>query len=214
MTHFILSLLIFLGPFSSQERPEQTVKVTYKKDMNVVTLMAENITEKNYKYTFNFALQNLKVIEGSEIIEIKAKDTVAFIRFEIIDAKRAWRYDFNYNYVRFYPEGAMAEIAKKLDIEEEVAAKSIIVFDKDGCTRCDRTLDFLKRKKIPHYVLNISEDKENSELMFGYVNDVGLVMGSITTPMVIIEEKAHFNIQNLDGFIQNLRKYRVKKSPD
>ncbi|OEK02264.1 hypothetical protein BFP97_12375 [Roseivirga sp. 4D4] len=211
MTRIILLFGCLLTVTILTKAQTKTADVKFERVGNHVILTAENVGSKNYSYTFNFALQNLKKVEGSEKVEIPIKEKVSFIKFEIVDPQRPWRYDYNYNYTRYYPNGAMADIAQKLNIDESIAANSIIVFDKDGCSRCDRTLDYLKRKKIPHYVLDISEDPENKELMFGYVNDVGLVLGTITTPMVIVESKANFNIQNLDAFIYSLKKYRVKR---
>ena len=67
----------------------ERVKVTYQKADNFVLLTAENLTDKDYEFKFDFDLQNLKKVEGWELIKLKAKESAAFIGFELIDNNKS-----------------------------------------------------------------------------------------------------------------------------
>ena len=101
--------------------------------------------------------------------------------------------------------------ADKLNISLEEAKQAIIVFDKEGCSRCNRTLDYLARKKIPHFILNITKDKESDELMSGFVLETNLNLATVTTPLIVMGGDIHFNISNLDAFMNEMRKFNKKK---
>lgn len=187
------------------------VKVSYEREGNFILLYAENITEKDIDYRFEFELTNLKKVEGGELVQIRSQEKVPFLGLEIVDPSKKWRYNYKYWYNVYYPDGAMKATAEMLNLSEEDAAKSIIVFDKDGCSRCDKTLEYLERKKIPHHVLNISESEDNRDLMWGFVHELKLNITTVNTPMVLMGENVHFNINNLDSFMYEMKKFNKKR---
>lgn len=190
----------------------ERVKVTYQKADNFVLLTAENLTDKDYEFKFDFDLQNLKKVEGGELIKLKAKESAAFIGFELIDNNKRWYYNYTYWTFAHYDEGVMQATANSLGISKEEAENSIIVFDLDGCPRCDRTLDYLDKKKIPHHILDITSNDDNNDLMLAFVRELGINMTSVTTPMVVMGGDVHFNINNLDSFMYEMKKYNKKRN--
>ena len=207
-----LSLIFLAVNCISLKSQDQKVKVTYQKADNFLLLTAENLTDKDYEFKFDFDLQNLKKVEGGELIKLKAKESAAFIGFELIDNNKRWYYNYTYWTFAFYPDGVLQATANSLGISLEEAQNSIIVFDKDGCSRCDRTLDYLSKKRIPHQIIDITTNGDNNDLMFGFLKENNLNLSTVTTPMVVMGGDVHFNINNLDSFMYEMKKFNKKRN--
>ena len=187
------------------------LKIEYIKKENLVYLKAKNITEKDYEFKFELTLDNLKVMDMIEKVKIPAGEEREFAVLEPIDRSKRWSYNYKYWYYRYFKEGVFKEIAKTLDLTEVEAENSIIVFDKDGCSRCDKTLNYLEARKIKHHILNLDEDRENAALMHGYISELGLNLTTITTPMILMGGSVNFNISNLDAFLLKMKKFAKEK---
>tara|TARA_R110001592_G_scaffold39371_1_gene129640 strand:- start:5008 stop:5649 length:642 start_codon:yes stop_codon:yes gene_type:complete len=209
LIRLILCTLILIG--SQLSYGQDYAKIEYIKKENLVYLKAKNITEKDYEFKFELTLDNLKVVDMIEKIKIPAGEEKEFAILEPIDKSKKWTYNYKYWHYRYFEGGVFKQIAKSLGLSEEEADNSIIVFDKDNCSRCDRTLNYLESRKIKHHVLNVNEDIENSTMMNYYVAEFGLNLTTITTPMILMGGTVNFNISDLDGFLFKMKKFAKEK---
>lgn len=205
-TLLILFLSIFLhGLLYGQAK----VKITHQIDDDELILMAENISDQDFRFGFTFSVLELEEIELKKKIRIPAGESRSIARYKIKDI--GWSYNYRYKYQRYFSEGTLNTIASKLDITPEEARNSIIVFDRDECYNCDRITEYLEAKKIKHHVLNILEDKENKDLMWACVYDLGYNLSSIRAPLIIIGGKTRFNIKDFRALFKSIRLFAKEK---
>ncbi|MFT6053326.1 MAG: glutaredoxin [Roseivirga sp.] len=206
-----LYTLLFLFGSYGLSSAQNYVKVEHIKKENIIYLTANNTTEKDYEYKFEFTLENLKMVDMIEKIKIPAGEARPFAILALTDQSKSWKFNYKYWHYRYFEGGIFKEIAKTLQLSIEEAENSIIVFDKDGCSRCDKTLNYLESKKIKHHVLNITENKDNAQMMNGYASELGLNLTTITTPMILMGGTINFNISDLDGFLFKMKKFAKEK---
>ena len=84
--------------------------------------------------------------------------------------------------------------------------KGIVVYSKEGCGRCHFVTDYLKKNNIPFEDLNITKDKEADQQMSTVLFASGFKGGSFTTPLITVDEQAHYNIKDLKSFLAKLQK--------
>ncbi len=84
--------------------------------------------------------------------------------------------------------------------------KGIVVYSKNGCGRCEYVVEYLRKNNIAFEDLNISinkkADQEMSEVLFAS----GFKGGSFMTPVITVDEEVHYNIENLQSFLEDLKK--------
>jgi glutaredoxin len=210
MPRFLITFLIAALSINSTNA-QNIVEISRKISSDLIYLSAKNITNNDYDFKFELILKNLKVVDFLENVKIPAGEDLQIAILAPIDFTKKWNYSTKYKYLRYFEKGAFATIADKLELTLDEAKNSIIVFDKDGCPRCDKTLDYLDSKKIKHHILDITEDGDNTDLMFSYVTELGLNITTISTPMVLMGGNTFFNISNLDGFLLDMKKFAKEK---
>ncbi len=84
--------------------------------------------------------------------------------------------------------------------------KGIVVYSKEGCGRCHFVTDYLKKNNIPFEDLNITKDKAADRQMSTVLFASGFKGGSFTTPLITVDDQAHYNIKDLKGFLAKLNK--------
>lgn len=84
--------------------------------------------------------------------------------------------------------------------------KGIVVYSKEGCGRCNYVTEYLKKNNIPFEYLNITKDKAADQQMSKVLFASGFKGGSFTTPLVTVDDQAHYNIKDLKSFLAKLHK--------
>lgn len=187
----------------------QDIKVTHSQSRDSVHLIMENQSHKDLEIKIELKLTNQKGYSKALVKTLKSGESMPLISLGTIRGKR-WTYNYTYWTKRVYSEGKVAEAARLLQLSKEDVENALLVFDKDGCSRCDRTLAYLKKKKIPHSILNITESDDSSDLMYRYLYDAGFNAAVVTTPVIVIKGEVHYSIPNLEYFVGTLKR-RLKK---
>ena len=84
--------------------------------------------------------------------------------------------------------------------------KGIVVYSKQGCGRCDYVTKYLRENNIPFQDLNISTNQAADDEMVEILFANGFKGGSFTTPVITVDDKMHYNIKDLRGFLAELNK--------
>ncbi len=84
--------------------------------------------------------------------------------------------------------------------------KGIVVYSKQGCGRCDYVTKYLRDNNIPFQDLNISTNQAADDEMVEILFANGFKGGSFTTPVITVDDKMHYNIKDLRGFLAELNK--------
>jgi glutaredoxin len=200
---FVL-IIVFNGTLWSQKKE---IEVKYRKSADQVILTATNNTKYDLELTFSLEVKNLKGYKEPITKVIKSNFSEDIFTLTSSPGKK-WSYNYKYFKKIIFNDDLATVVAKKLEIPKEEIENGILIFDKEGCTRCDYTIESLNSKKIPFKVLNITKDRESADIMYQYLSKAGFNLSRVTTPVVIVSGKPHYNIQNLETFVQGLKKYK------
>ncbi len=80
----------------------------------------------------------------------------------------------------------------------------IVVFDKSDCPRCQRSTAYLVENNIKFKLLNITDNKENKELMWSLLRAEG-VTKNIVTPVFLVDGKLSHSHEDLNTFLESLK---------
>ena len=118
---------------------------------------------------------------------------------------KKWSYSFEYSYRPLAP--AIAE-HPPATAQEELPPNDgkITVFTKNGCGICAATVDYLKNNKISFEELNTTRSKKNEALLQQKLFASGFKGGQFVTPVVMVGNEVFYNIDNLQGFLEQLAK--------
>jgi len=208
----ILKACLLLTVVSSMAKAQtKDIELSYTKKADSVYISMTNNTEKDLRVKVELKVTNLTGYRFPISKSVDGGQTVPLITLGTVPLK-GWTYNYSYWTKREYKEGKFGEAARLLDKTQDEIKNSILVFDKDGCSRCDRTLAYFEQKKVPHHVLNISESQDSDDLMFRYLLDAGFNASVVTTPVLVVDGKVHYSIPNLDFFMNDLRKKFKKRA--
>ena len=82
--------------------------------------------------------------------------------------------------------------------------EGIVIFDKNGCSRCEKVILFCAENKLNFKLLNISESEQNAAIMWHFLELMEYPEETVQTPVVIVNGTLTYNHKNLDAFLQKL----------
>lgn len=203
-----LLLLLFLVNSFIISAQKKAVDFQVKKGSNTLTFKATNKSEFDQEVTFYFkSIQGLYGYSEPITKVVPANSKLVFIEL---------RYTGKYSYNYTFRTRAKPTDQQKKDWQEKVVShnfkegsaldKGIIVFSKDGCSRCKLTIDYFLKNDVNFQVINISESKENSQLMWKTLRNHGEKMNRVSTPVILVEGKPHHKFKDLQRFLKKLKK--------
>jgi glutaredoxin len=199
-----LGLLVFLG--HSQKKD---IEVVNKQTDKGFILSAVNNSKVQQEVTLTVAAKNLKGYKAPITKLVPAKTTVEMVTLLFVKNKQA---SFQCSYT-FKPKLSDAE--KKLQakrLEEKVTKdigninEGIVVFSKDGCSRCHLTTSFMLDNNIDFKMINTSAGDENDRFMWDMIKKDNPLIKRLTMPVILIDGKISYNINDLKGFVAKLKK--------
>ena len=75
----------------------------------------------------------------------------------------------------------------------------------DQCGRCRYVINYLEENDIAFTEKNMDDNKANKDEAFKYLNACGFGGGSFMTPLIVNNGKVSYNIQDLKGFLKELK---------
>jgi len=80
----------------------------------------------------------------------------------------------------------------------------VTIYTMPGCGRCSYTINYMNNNKIPYKEFSTS-DRENNIKMWKVIRDSGKSAGgSISMPVVVINEQTYFSMPDLKGFTESI----------
>ena len=84
--------------------------------------------------------------------------------------------------------------------------EGIVIFDKNECSRCERTIAYCIENNLDFKLLNISGSEDNAILMWQLLEQMGYEEETVQTPVIIVNGKVTYNHEDLDLFLEALPK--------
>lgn len=206
-TILLLSLLFVITIGYSQK---QKVEVLIKKNKDNYVFSAVNHSTVQQEITLTLTVENLRGYKKPITKLIPTKSTVKLATLTFIKGKGN-KYTSKYSYK---PKPTKEEIAfqekrlKKKSLEDiGDITKGIVVFSKDGCSRCHYTTSYLLDNNIDFKLLNTSENKDYNHLMWTLIKENNPLAGvkNVTMPVILINGKLSHSMKDLKSFVADLK---------
>ena len=141
---------------------------------------------------------------------IPAKSTTEIATLTFIKGKSN-KYSSKYSY-RPKPTQEELDFQKKRLEEKAIESigdisKGIVVFSKDGCTRCHFTTSYLLDNNVDFKLLNTTENKEYNKLMWALLKRKlpESTLKSVVMPVILIDGELSYNMKDIKTFVTNLK---------
>ncbi len=187
---------------------KKEVKFQVKKGNNKILFKGTNNSDFDQEVTLYFkSIQGLYGYSKPVTKVIPAKNKIEFLEL---------RFTGKYSYKYTFTARSKPTEQQKKDWEAKVKShnfkagsqldQGIVVFSKEGCSRCKLTVDYFVKNEVPFQVINISDNKENSKLMWKTLRDNGEKINRVSTPVILVEGKPHHKFKDLKRFLKKLKK--------
>lgn len=179
-------------------------------------IYATNNSNETQLVTLFVETKNYKPHPSEVKKTVTPKDSVLMIRLRPVPGKKS---SFSLKYVyEAKPSQAEQKVKetalKKLTfIEGDDINKGIVVFDKDDCSRCDRTTSYLLDNKIPFKRIQIptAEQRKSGKVPAHLKNNLELLwkimgpVGRFTTPVIVVDGVVSHSHEDLIKFLVKLK---------
>jgi len=205
--HLFISFLLIISIGYSQKNQ---VEVLTKKNKDNYVLSATNHSNVQQEITLTLTVENLRGYKKPVTKLIPAKSTIEIITLTFIKGKGN-KYSSKYTYKPKPTKEELAFQGKRLKEKsmEDIGdiTKGIVVFSKDGCSRCHYTTSYLLDNDIDFKLLNTSENKDYNHLMWTLLKEDNPVSSikTVTMPVILINGKLSHSMKDLKSFVAGLK---------
>ena len=205
--HLFISFLLIISIGYSQKNQ---VEVLTKKNKDNYVLSATNHSNVQQEITLTLTVENLRGYKKPVTKLIPAKSTIEIITLTFIKGKGN-KYSSKYTYKPKPTKEELAFQEKRLKEKsmEDIGdiTKGIVVFSKDGCSRCHYTTSYLLDNDIDFKLLNTSENKDYNHLMWTLLKEDNPVSSikTVTMPVILINGKLSHSMKDLKLFVAGLK---------
>ena len=169
---------------------------------NKKIIVCKNSSSKDYEVIFSYSSSGHTVSAASPVKQVvKAYSEKEIISFSAIKG-RAGSIQMNYTYKEIRKSKAKENVAYKSNKK----LKGITVFGKNSCGRCDYLIGGLKKSNVRFNELNIDTSQGDENLMWEKLMAAGFKGKSITTPVVVVDNKVYYNIKDLPALLAKLKR--------
>jgi len=84
------------------------------------------------------------------------------------------------------------------------ATDEIIVFTQKGCSRCEYTVDYLKKNGVKYIEYPTEDEKNNNKMWSLIAHSAKTEVTRVTMPVIVKDGTAYFSIKHLEEFLEKL----------
>lgn len=206
-----ITLLFVLISLMSYAQKHPVEIVSDQSDKGVV-ISAKNLKDIQYEVTLTVNQKGLRGYKKPVTKLVPANSVIPMVNLLFIKGKK-WSYSTSYRYA---PKPTAQETAaRKQKLKEKALAQSgdiskgIVVFSKDGCTRCHYVTSYLLDNKMDFKFLNTTENKDYNRLMWSILKEKvpnAAALKSVNMPVVLVNGELSYNMTDLRAFVSSLPK--------
>lgn len=83
--------------------------------------------------------------------------------------------------------------------------RGIVLFSKEGCSRCEQAKVYFSKNEIVYKEININTTKNGNRLMWKYISKKDSNLQNVKLPVLLVNGKINYNIKNLPVFLKELQ---------
>ena len=204
------NLIVFFLFFVSISLSGQKKQVEFQIEKGKNRIVFKGINKSDFDQEVVLYFNSIKGLFGyskpiTKVIPAKKKVEFVELRFN-------GKYSYNYSYrtkskpTKEQRSAWNAKVASHDFKEGSELNKGILIFSKDGCSRCKMSIDYLIKNKIDFQIMNISKHEKYNSLMWKTIRSHGENIQRVSTPVILVDGKLHHNFKDLKGFLKKLKK--------
>ena len=199
----MLFILITTCSFSQKKNIEFKVE---KKDKALI-INGVNNTKKPLVVTLTIKdIKGLNGYNGPIVKTVPANSNILFT--QLTHELDVYEYKLSYTYKNVETEAE--KIIKNTNKEDfylkdiSKINEGIVIFDDEGCGRCDLVTNYLIGNKIDFKIINIANNEENTKLMWKTIKEKGASL-QVKAPVIIVDGKLSHSHLDLKKFLETLK---------
>lgn len=206
---------------------DQDIQIFEKKDGNKNIVVARNIGKVSYLVTLSIQASGMDVTPG---IEVEAVVPAGFMKELATLTPRpgqAWTYGYDVSFVEY--TGQAIKAAPKAEPESTPEAQpsssgttakisastpspstgqsdaAVVIYTQEGCGRCAFVRKEMTAKGITYREVDVNSGTPEVNEMWKKLREGGFNGDSVTMPVVSLKGKLHYNIKDLQGFVDGIK---------
>jgi glutaredoxin len=220
-----IALFLFTS-FSKAQK--QDIDIFEKKEGSKVIVMARNTGKIDYTVSIDITSTGMDVAPSNKVEKIVPSGFMKEMAYLTPRAGESWEYSYNVSYVKSSGVGVMQtqtpatpepkEVQKTPTVlkpnlpppppppTRNLSTADIIVYTKPGCSRCAFVKKQLTSMGIAFEEYSTTSQSLEINNMWAGLRSSGFSGGSVTMPVVRAKGKYYYNIPDLQGFVDKLKK--------
>lgn len=215
---FLISALLVSGALNAQEND---IEIFEKKDGNKNIVIARNIGKVSYMVKLNIKAEGMIVSPG---IMVEGVVPPGYMKeMATLEPKPGvgWSYGYDVSFVEYKGQPSSTSSNQEatdsdqatdsaVDVPvpppavSELSNAPIIVYTREGCSRCSFVKKEMNNKQIDFFEVDINDGSAEANNMWKLLRATGFTGTTVTMPVVKINGQLHYNIKDLAGFVNEI----------
>jgi glutaredoxin len=193
-TRFIHFVFLMSGLFSFSQA---AVEILEEETTNHMVFKAKNTLDEPVEITFELSEVRGLEHDGQPIVKLVGPEKTVLVA-ELKKIGGPISYVYGYNQVLMPAKIYDPEDFKKFE-------QGIVVFSRDGCTRCAYATDYLVQNKVDFTLLNFTQLPEYGAYMWDKLREQGVIGNQVGTPVIMVNGRLSHSHENLKQFVKTLK---------
>ncbi len=213
----LFTTLLFTSALCAQK---SDIEIFEKKDGNKNIVIARNVGKVSYMVTLNIKAEGMIVSPGISAEGVVPPGYMKELATLEPQPGVSWSYGYDVSYIEYKGNpsstptstqdsdtGQAGSSAVEIPVPPatpELSTAPIIVYTRQGCSRCTFVKKEMKEKKIAFEEVDVNGGSAEANNMWKLLRETGFTGTSVTMPVVKINGELHYNIKDLAGFVGGL----------
>ncbi|MDQ3015834.1 MAG: glutaredoxin [Bacteroidota bacterium] len=217
----ILFLLVALIHSALIHAQNKDIDVYEKKDGDKTIVIARNTSKSDYTVNLKITSEGMDIVPSANIESVVPAGMMKEMATITPRPGEAWSYGLEVSYkqsIKSIPTSTpntnttttttkqpATLSAPKKPTAPELSNANIVLYSKPGCSRCSFIKKQLTSKGIEFLEVDTQSDNPEVGNMWTQLRNNGFNGGSVTMPVVRENGRYHYNIQDLQAFVDKLK---------
>jgi glutaredoxin len=215
-------IVTLLLAFTSAIAQENDIEVFEKKEGNKNIVFARNTGKVDYLVSISITAKGMDVTPGIAVEAVVPGGYMKQLATLTPRPGEAWSYGYDVSYMEHTGQEVKSPSAQSAQTSSPVtpsmgttpppapqaklSSAPIIVYTQVGCGRCSTVKKEMKAKGIAFEEVDVNSGSPEVNAMWKNLRDGGFTGDNVTMPVVKVNGQLHYNIKDLMGFVDGLKK--------
>jgi glutaredoxin len=186
---------------------QKDVQLFEKQENGQIVIYAKNVSKQDLKIDLRIESSGLNLSNSMPHTQIlKAGTTEEAITLTPIP-NMAWSYKTSLSYTPVDNKtdySISTESPKHKGKKPLTESNGIVLYTKPGCGRCKQAVNHLQKSGTQYREVDISERSSDVDAMWLALREQGFEGSSIKTPVIQINRKLYYQMQDVDAFLEKM----------